>query len=50
VSDRWQDLALACRSLAFNGGQDHVEAFLAAYGAELDEERFAYYCALDDLF
>lgn len=50
VADRWQDLALACRSLEFNGGKDHVEAFLAAYGVSFDTERYAYYCAMDDMF
>lgn len=50
VSDRWQDLALACRSLEFNGGKDVVGDFLAAYGAEFDAERYAFYCALDELF
>lgn len=50
VSDRWQDLALACRSLEFNGGKAFVGEFLAAYGAEFDAERYAYYCAMDELF
>ena len=50
VSDRWQDLALACRSLEFNGGENFVADFLAAYGAEFDAERYAYYCAMDELF
>lgn len=50
VADRWQDLALACRSVIYNCGQDHVAAFLAAYGAEWDEQRYRYYCALDELF
>lgn len=50
VADRWQDLALACRSIISNCGQEHVAAFLAAYGAAWDEERYRYYCALDELF
>jgi aminoglycoside 3'-phosphotransferase-2 len=50
VADRWQDLALACRSLAFNCGEPYVAAFLEAYGAEWDAERYAFYCALDELF
>jgi aminoglycoside 3'-phosphotransferase-2 len=50
VADRWQDLALACRSIAFNCGEAHVAAFLAAYGATWDAERYAFYCALDELF
>lgn len=50
VADRWQDLALACRSLEFNGGKDLVSDFLAAYGAEFDAERYEFYCAMDELF
>lgn len=50
VADRWQDLALACRSIIWNCGQVHVAPFLAAYGAVWDEERYRYYCALDELF
>ena len=50
VADRWQDLALACRSIIWNCGQEHVAPFLAAYGAEWDEERYRYYCMLDELF
>jgi len=50
VSDRWQDLALACRSLIYNCGREHVAPFLAAYGAEWDETRYRYYCTLDELF
>lgn len=50
IADRWQDLALACRSLEFNGGKDFVNEFLAAYGAEFDAERYEYYCALDEMF
>lgn len=50
VADRWQDLAIACRSIIYNCGQEHVAPFLAAYGADWDEERYHYYCALDELF
>ena len=50
VADRWQDLALACRSIIYNCGQEHVAPFLSAYGAEWDEERYRYYCTLDELF
>lgn len=50
VADRWQDLALACSSLEYNGGKALVADFLAAYGAEFDEERYAYYTALDEMF
>ena len=50
VADRWQDLAIACRSLIYNCGREHVAPFLATYGAEWDEERYRYYCTLDELF
>ncbi|KKB78126.1 hypothetical protein VW35_12425 [Devosia soli] len=50
VADRWQDLALTCWSLEFNGGMDMVHAFLDAYGVRFDAERYQYYCALDELF
>ncbi|HEV7345089.1 MAG TPA: APH(3') family aminoglycoside O-phosphotransferase [Devosia sp.] len=50
VADRWQDLALACRSIIYNCGEEHVAPFVAAYGAAWDGERYRYYCALDELF
>jgi len=45
-----QDLAIACRSIAYNLGRDHVTAFLKAYGAEWDEAKYTFYCTLDELF
>lgn len=50
LADMWQDLALACHSIAYNCGREHVPTFLAAYGAEWDETRSRFYCALDELF
>jgi aminoglycoside 3'-phosphotransferase-2 len=50
VADRWQDLAITCRSIIYNCGQDHVAPFLAAYGADWDAARYRYYCTLDELF
>ena len=50
IADRWQDLALACRSIGFNCGAAAVAPFLAAYGAGWDQERHDYYNALDNLF
>ncbi|WP_127753209.1 APH(3') family aminoglycoside O-phosphotransferase [Devosia sp. 1566] len=50
VADLWQDLALACRSIQYNIGEEHVAQFLASYGAEWDEVRYRYYNALDNLF
>lgn len=50
VSDRWQDLALAVRSLEVNFGPGHAESFLRAYGAPLDPEKRAWYQLLDEFF
>lgn len=50
VADVWQDLALACRSIRDNIGQDHVAAFLKAYGADWDRHRYDFYCTLDEFF
>lgn len=50
AADRWQDLAIACRSLIYNCGSEHVPPFLEAYGTGWDEERYRYYCTLDELF
>ncbi|MBJ3784276.1 APH(3') family aminoglycoside O-phosphotransferase [Devosia sediminis] len=50
LADVWQDLALACRSIEYNIGREHVAPFLARYGAEWDEARYSYYCALDEMF
>lgn len=50
TADVWQDLALACRSIIHNIGRDHLEPFLAAYGAEWDEAKYEFYCTMDELF
>lgn len=50
VADRWQDLAIACRSVTYNCGKSYIAPFLAAYGAEWDQQRHDYYNALDELF
>jgi len=50
LADVWQDLALACRSIAFNIGEQHVAPFLTAYGADWDEAKYRYYCTLDEMF
>ena len=53
VSDRYQDLALAARSLRHNlrGEERWVDLFLQTYGiAEPDEAKMAYYTLLDELF
>lgn len=51
VADRYQDLALACRSLTWNYGAAAIPAFLAAYGIdEPDEAKLAWYTLLDEFF
>lgn len=51
VADRYQDLALAARSIARNYGRAFVPAFYAACGiTEPDEQKLAWYALLDDFF
>lgn len=50
VADVWQDLAIACRSIRYNVGPEHIAEFLRAYGAEWDEAKYRFYCTLDELF
>lgn len=51
VADRYQDLALACRSLEWNYGAASIPAFLAAYGiTEPDEAKLGWYTLLDEFF
>jgi aminoglycoside 3'-phosphotransferase-2 len=51
VADRYQDLALAARSLARNFGRAQLPAFFAAYGIdEPDEQKLAWYSLLDEFF
>jgi len=52
VADRYQDLALASRSLLYNlGDKKYPELFFDAYGVDRpDREKIEYYCLLDDLF
>ncbi|MFC5528725.1 APH(3') family aminoglycoside O-phosphotransferase [Cohnella yongneupensis] len=52
VADRYQDIALAIRSLRHNYGSDRYKsAFIEAYGiGELDEDKVDYYILLDELF
>ena len=50
TADVWHDLALACRSIIDNIGEQHLAPFLAAYGAEWDEQKYRFYCTLDELF
>jgi aminoglycoside phosphotransferase len=51
VADRYQDLALAIRSITYNFGMEYVPYFLEAYGLdELDNQKVEYYQLLDEFF
>ncbi len=51
VADRYQDLALAARSIARNYGRAFVPAFFSAYGIdEPNEQKLAWYTLLDEFF
>jgi len=51
VADRYQDIALACRSVSYNLGEEFVRLFLNAYGLSIiDPERVEYYQLLDEFF
>ncbi|WP_460114248.1 APH(3')-II family aminoglycoside O-phosphotransferase [Pseudomonas sp. H3_G03] len=50
ISDRYQDLALAARSIERNLGQAWVKPFFQVYGVEPDEQRLKFYCLLDEFF
>ncbi|KKI94109.1 hypothetical protein WQ54_00795 [Bacillus sp. SA1-12] len=51
ISDRYQDLALAVRSIIYNYGEEMVQIFLQEYGVEkVDEEKIEFYQLLDEFF
>ncbi|ANL22794.1 aminoglycoside 3'-phosphotransferase protein [Rhizobium sp. N113] len=51
VADRYQDIALACRSIAYNFGEALVQPFLDRYGLPApDPARLGYYQLLDEFF
>ncbi|WP_027683665.1 APH(3')-II family aminoglycoside O-phosphotransferase [Rhizobium leguminosarum] len=51
VADRYQDIALACRSIAYNFGAALVQPFLDRYGMPAtDPTRLGYYQLLDEFF
>jgi len=51
VADPYQDIALACHSIAHNLGEEWVQPFLARYGIDRDDpEKRDLYCLLDEFF
>lgn len=51
VADRYQDIALAVRSIAYNFGDQLISLFLKEYGIEeVDEEKIDFYQLLDEFF
>lgn len=51
VADKYQDIALAERSITYNFGGQYVPLFLEAYGlSEADREKMKYYKLLDEFF
>jgi aminoglycoside 3'-phosphotransferase-2 len=51
IADRYQDLALACRSISSNLGEAWVAPFLQRYGlTDPDMSRLAFYQLLDEFF
>ncbi|MEC0271079.1 APH(3') family aminoglycoside O-phosphotransferase [Paenibacillus anseongense] len=51
MADRYQDIALAIRSIRYNFGHEYVQTFLDAYGMPtLDEAKVHYYQLLDEFF
>lgn len=51
VADRYQDLALALRSISANFGREHIPLFLKKYGLiEIDERKIDYYQLMDEFF
>lgn len=50
VSDRFQDLALAARSIERNFGREWVALFFRQYGMMPDQQRIRFYCLLDEFF
>jgi aminoglycoside phosphotransferase len=51
ISDKYNDLAIASRSIRYNLGPDYEPLFFAEYGMEtVDEEKIQYYRKMDELF
>lgn len=51
VSDKYQDIGIACRSIKHNIGEDMIQIFLKKYGLDyVDKAKIEYYILLDELF
>lgn len=51
ISDKYNDLAIASRSIRYNLGAKYEQLFYECYGIDhVDEERIAYYRMMDELF
>ncbi|GIN71331.1 aminoglycoside phosphotransferase APH(3') [Bacillus sp. J14TS2] len=51
ISDRYQDIALAVRSIARNFGKQYISLFLKEYGLEqVEQEKIDFYQLLDEFF
>ncbi len=51
VADRYQDLALAARSIEYNFGAEWIALFFDAYGiTPVDREKVAFYRLVDEFF
>jgi kanamycin kinase/aminoglycoside 3'-phosphotransferase-2 len=51
LADRYQDKALATRSLAYNWGPGHEQALWKTCGLDKpDQEKLSFYLALDEFF
>lgn len=51
ISDRYNDLAIASRSIVYNLGPEYEQQFFRSYGIEhVDDEKIQYYRMMDELF
>jgi kanamycin kinase len=51
ISDRYNDLAIASRSIAYNLGPEYEQRFFLSYGVEhIDDEKIQYFRMMDELF
>jgi aminoglycoside phosphotransferase len=51
TGDRYRDIALACRSIAYNWGREWIPVFAEAYGLTgIDQKKLAFYQLVDEFF